>query len=397
MNTLMKKVHLFVIIILIITSVTYKIFATNIQTNNIDSSVQNNQTNINNLQNKYNEVQEQAEQANNELSGVQTVLSDTMQQIQALNDKIETYQDEINLLNENTTKLRISIEELEPKLAKAQANYNEKKKILEKRLIVLYETNQTTYLDVLLNSKSITDFLSRYFFITQIAEYDSKILEEAELEKTSIEVAKNTLDSQKEKFRAAKDNVEKTAILLENTRVVKNSYINKLTDEEKALQEKIDIFNKQMKELETEIVLLTTANIGSDYIGGPFIWPVPGYTTISSPFGMRVHPITGVYKLHTGTDVPAPKGTNFLAMNSGTVIKAGFNAAYGNMVIIDHGGGIATVYAHGDEVLVSLGQEVKQGEPVLKVGSTGYATGPHAHFEIRINGEYIDPMKYVKP
>lgn len=339
----------------------------------------------------------QAEDANQQLNGVQTGLSETMQQIQILNEKIDEYQDEIDSLSKNASTLKISIDELEPKLEIAEANYLEKKENLEKRLIVLYETGETTYLDVLLSSKSITDFLSRYYFITQIAEYDSKLLEEAELEKISVETAKQTLINQKEKYRVAKDNAEKTAILLENTRIVKNNYINKLTDEEKILQEKIDLFNKQMKEIESEIVLLTTQNIGSDYIGGGFTWPVPGYTRISSPFGMRVHPITGVYKLHTGTDIPAPKGTNFLAMNSGVVVKAEYNNAYGNMVIIDHGGGIATVYAHGDEILVTLGQNVSKGTPVLKVGETGYATGPHAHFEIRVNGEYKDPMNYVKP
>ncbi|MBQ9297792.1 MAG: M23 family metallopeptidase [Clostridia bacterium] len=98
-----------------------------------------------------------------------------------------------------------------------------------------------------------------------------------------------------------------------------------------------------------------------------------------------------------GTDIGAPIGTNFIAANDGIVIKAGWNNAYGNMVIVDHGGGVSTLYAHGSEILVEIGQEVQKGEPVLKVGSTGYSTGPHAHFEIRINGEYVDPMNFVKP
>ena len=131
------------------------------------------------------------------------------------------------------------------------------------------------------------------------------------------------------------------------------------------------------------------------YIGGELAWPVPGYTRISSKYGMRTHPITGVYKLHTGVDISAPMGANFIAANDGVVTKAGMNSAYGNMVIIDHGGGISTLYAHGSEILVQVGQVVKRGDAVLKVGSTGYSTGPHAHFEVRMDGVVTDPMPYI--
>ena len=136
--------------------------------------------------------------------------------------------------------------------------------------------------------------------------------------------------------------------------------------------------------------------IDTKYIGGEFAWPVPGYTRITSKYGMRTHPITGIYKLHTGVDIGAPMGANFVAANDGIVVKAGYNGAYGNMVIIDHGGGVQTLYAHGSEILVKVGDVVKKGETaVLKVGSTGYSTGAHAHFEVRINGETTDPLPYI--
>lgn len=125
------------------------------------------------------------------------------------------------------------------------------------------------------------------------------------------------------------------------------------------------------------------------------LWPVPGYTRITSTFKMRVHPITGVYKLHTGVDIAAPIGSNFIAVNDGIVVKAGWGGAYGNMVIIDHGGGISTLYAHGSEIVATLGQEIKKGEVALKIGSTGYSTGPHAHFEVRVNNIPQDPMPYI--
>ena len=124
-------------------------------------------------------------------------------------------------------------------------------------------------------------------------------------------------------------------------------------------------------------------------------WPIYGHYKITSNYGMRVHPITGVYKLHTGVDISATIGTEFTSMAKGIVVKAEYNTAYGNMVIIDHGGGVQTLYAHGSEIVAKLGQEVNAGDVVLKVGSTGYSTGPHAHFEVRINGSPVNPLDYV--
>ena len=177
--------------------------------------------------------------------------------------------------------------------------------------------------------------------------------------------------------------------------IIKNSRMAQLSEEEIEMQQKIEEYQKEISDIETEIRLLALANVSQQYVGGSMAWPVPGYTRITSQFGMRTHPITGVYKLHTGVDIGAPMGATFIAANDGLVTYAGWNKAYGNMVIIDHGGGITTLYGHGSEILVQVGQTVFQGTPVLKVGSTGYSTGPHAHFEVRINGEYVQPLDYI--
>ena len=121
-----------------------------------------------------------------------------------------------------------------------------------------------------------------------------------------------------------------------------------------------------------------------------------GYlNTITSPYSMRLHPIIKVYRLHTGMDIGAPMGSYAIAANDGIVTKATYSYSYGNMVMIDHGGGVSTLYAHGSEILVSVGDTVKRGDPILKVGSTGWSTGPHLHFEIIINGNTIDPYPFV--
>jgi murein DD-endopeptidase MepM/ murein hydrolase activator NlpD len=132
------------------------------------------------------------------------------------------------------------------------------------------------------------------------------------------------------------------------------------------------------------------------YAGGVMKWPTPGYTRVSSPYGMRIHPIYKVKKMHTGIDIDAPSGAKIVAANSGKVILAGWNGGYGNCVIIDHGGGLATLYAHQSKILVSVGDKVQKGDTVGKVGSTGLSTGPHLHFEVRKNGSTTNPIPYVK-
>lgn len=368
-------------------------------TNNTLNAVENNttfQNNVNELQKTHDELQGQVDESNNELLNIQNDLSDNMKEIESLNEKLLEYQTQIDKTSIQVNNLSESIKNIEEELNKVEKEYEEKKKSLENRLVILYEIGDNKYLDVLLNSTSIGDFLSRYYLITEIAKYDNQIVEEVETQKNEIEESRKKLDSQMAEYKKAKDEEEKMQIMLENTLIVKNNYISKLTQEEQDLQSKIENSLNELRMIEKEIVMLTTASIGTDYVGGIMAWPVPGYTRITSEFGMRVHPITGVYKLHTGMDIGAPIGTNFIAANDGVVIKAGYNNAYGNMVIIDHGGGVSTLYAHGSEILVTIGQEVKQGDPILKVGMTGYATGPHAHFEVRVNGEYVQPLNFVQ-
>lgn len=346
------------------------------------------------LQSQQQELQEQKNLTNGQLEEVQVQLSETMQQVQNLSETINQTESEIDGLNTRLQTLQTSITEEEQKLQIAQMDYDKQKKLFEDRMVAIYEAGETSYLDVLLSSKDITDFISNYYLISEIASYDTELLNQIDVQKKNIEETKETLDSQKKEYAESKKNAEKKAILLKNTQTVKNNYMAKLTDAEKQLQAKIDEIDQATREVEAQIILIAGANSNTQYVGGVLAWPVPEYSTITSPFGMRVHPITGVYKLHTGMDIRAPIGANFVAANDGIVVKAEYNRAYGNMVMIDHGGGIMTLYAHGSEILVQLGQTVKRGDPILKVGSTGYSTGAHAHFEVRVNGTYVNPVDY---
>ena len=124
-------------------------------------------------------------------------------------------------------------------------------------------------------------------------------------------------------------------------------------------------------------------------------WPVPGYSRVSSPFGYRIHPVLGVKKLHTGIDIPAPTGTPAVAVANGTVIYSGVQGTYGNTVMIKHDNGLVSLYAHNSSLVVRVGDKVKKGQVVSKIGSTGRSTGPHLHFEIRVNGTAQNPLSYL--
>ena len=330
-----------------------------------------------------------------ELELVKGELSDLQVEIANLNDDIITLEMEISDLDEKTTTLSSSIEENTSKLETLTEEYTENKKLLDNRLVAMYRAGNTRYLDVLLNSTSISDFISNYYFIEKIVDADTRLLDTVSEKKSELEEREITLKNQKEELSEARESAEKKRVSLSNMSVVKNSYVKKLSKEEKELQDEITEFQKALKQIESEIAAVSLESISPDYIGGDMRWPVPGYSRITSNFGMRVHPITGVYKLHTGVDISAPEGTNFIAAADGVVVQAYYNSAYGNMVMIDHGGGVVTLYAHGSSIEVSVGDTVKKGQTVLKVGHTGYATGPHAHFEIRVNGDYKNPLNYV--
>ena len=350
---------------------------------------------ITDLQTQSNELTQELDESNNRLKAVQEQISDNMKQLEELDGQISESQIELNKINIEIDDLMEQIKQNEEKLNKTQKEYDEIQELLEKRLIEMYEAPKLQTLDILLTSKSLTEFLSNYYAMKELIEYDNELLNTVRTQKQEIETTKKILAEKKQQVVTNKQTQQKKSQVLTNTKTMREYYLSKLTAEEQELQSKIDQYNLEVSQIESEIKLLARNSISSDYIGGAMLWPVPGHTSLTSTYGMRVHPITGAYKLHTGIDISAPLGTSFIAAANGIVTKATSNAAYGNMVIIDHGGGVQTLYAHGNEILVQIGQTVAAGTEVLKVGSTGYSTGPHAHFEIRIDGQTVNPLDYL--
>lgn len=352
----MKKfIKVNLIILVIFSFIAIKSFAE--ETENMAQSEQENSENENRvetLEEQKEQLQQQTEDFNVQLQFAHEELSSTVVEISELTQSIYDKQTQIEELTEKSEQLENKIEETKIELEEVTKAYETQKDLLEKRLVAMYEMGDTSYLDLLLNSEGISNFLSNYYYISQIATTDSELLKIVREQKQKVEELMETLQKDQTELNEAKSELEKATIAISNMIIIKNQRIQTLTQEELSLQMQVEEYQSQIQQVESEIRLLSLASNNAEYVGGIFTWPVPGYTRISSPFGMRTHPITGVYKLHTGTDISAPFGSTFVAANDGIVVKAGFNTAYGNMVILDHGGGISTLYAHGSEILVEL-------------------------------------------
>ncbi len=392
-----KKIVSLILIILILQYFCIFVFANDSITNEITNSTTN--SIADELEKQKEDVENKLEEANTELEYVQDELSDTMLKVQETEDKILKYQKEVDELGEKMETLQKSIDESTAKLEIASQNYEEKSDLLAKRLVAMYEAGDTQYLDVLLKSNSITEFISRYYIIQEVAEYDSILINEVEQEKNNIETTKQKLENEQAEIKIIKAKNEQTTIVLSNMQTLQKSYISELSEDEKKLQEQITEYKNDQAEIERQILLATNV-IDPDiqYTGGEMLWPVAiSGTVITSDYGVREHPIQGIVKEHTGIDIGnTPTGSPVVAAADGVVTYAGWLGGYGNCVMINHGDGVVTLYGHGNKILTSVNKEVKQGETIMEVGSTGNSTGPHLHFEVRVNGTCTSPWQFVK-
>lgn len=392
-----KKIFSIILIILILQYFCVFVFANDSITNEITNNTTNSITD--DLERQKEDVENKIEEANTQLEYVQGELSNTMLKVQETEDKILKYQKEVDELGEKMETLQKSIDESTAKLQIASQNYEEKSDLLAKRLVAMYEAGDTQYLDVLLKSNSITEFISRYYIIQEVAEYDSILINELEQEKNNIETTKQKLENEQAEIKIIKAKNEQTTIVLSNMKTLQKSYISKLSENEKKLQKQITEYKNDQAEIERQILLATNV-IDPDiqYTGGEMLWPVAiSGTVVTSDYGTREHPIQGVVKEHTGIDIGnTPTGSPVVAAADGVVTYAGWLGGYGNCVMINHGEGVVTLYGHGNKILTSVNKKVKQGETIMEVGSTGNSTGPHLHFEVRVNGICTSPWQFVK-
>lgn len=347
------------------------------------------------MEQKKNDLNDKIDETTGKIQEMQLAISELSEELIELNQTISNCQDEISELNRQSLQIEVEINSTQQQLQQTELNYQKQKKMLEERIVAMYKAGETVYLDVLLNSKTIEEFISKYYYLTEITKHDRQLVENVANEKKQIELKRNQLLNQQEQLKALTDSKERTATNLMNTKAVRNSRLNSLSNKAQEYQEKLEAYEDDMEKLEEDILSISLSSLNEGYIGGDFIWPAPGYKTITSPYGMRIHPIFHVQRLHTGVDIGAPEYADIVAANGGVVTLATFSSSYGYYVMIDHGGGVVTLYAHAVELCVSVGDIVKAGDVIMKAGRTGWSTGPHLHFEIRINGNTVNPLPYI--
>ena len=356
-------------------------------------------SNADTLGDQQQQIKEQKEQAEQKLEYVKEELSSRLVKIQELEDNIQKSQNEIDGMEEELSTLQTKVEETTQKLKVVQNNYEENEKLLEERLVVLYETGDVAFIDILLRSASLIDFLSNYYTIEQIVQNDTELLETIEKERAEVESTKTQLEEQKANLKILKAKKEQAKIVLQNSKTIQENELNQLTEEEKQLQENIQNYKAEEQRIENLIKLASNDYVyNGEYKGGVMAWPVAkSGTYITSDYGIREHPIQGIIKQHTGIDIGnAGFGAPVIAAADGVVSMASYYGGYGNCVMINHGNGVSTLYGHGQKILTTVGTEVKKGDLIMEVGSTGNSTGPHLHFEVRINGTPVDPKPYVQ-
>lgn len=351
------------------------------------------------------DLENQLKKTNNSIKSTQTQIKNVEKQQKSLLDEIESIDLEINSTEKELASIQSKINSLnseiskkEDEIAAAEKKMEEENALLRKRIRVMYENGETAYWQMLLSSDNVLDFLERYELVNQMIESDKNLVTELTNKNNQIQIEKQKLESDKKVIEAAKRQETENKNKLVTSRSSKNSKMRLLETNAAELQKQLDREKAESDAIEAELKALSGKSTVV-YDNRAFIWPLPATSKkLTCDYGYRTHPVTGVKNsFHTGIDIGnAPTGTNIYASKSGKVIKAGWNTAYGNMIIIDHGNGISTLYGHASKLLVSVGDTVKQGDIIAKVGSTGYSTGPHLHFEFRENGKSVNPGKYIK-
>ena len=371
------------------------------------------------LNNSLNNTNQKIKDTKNEITEVEQEMSAAMKEVQELVAQISEYETEITELNSQIEETEKNIADTEEKIAKAEKDLKEKEDLLAKRLVALYESGSTTYIDVLLSSQGITDFISNYYLMEELANYDTELIEGIKKTKKENEDKKVELEESKKELESSKETVEAKQNALKVVKADKDSKVANLSAEEKSLEasltemenDKKDIYNRLRAIEAEEAARRQAASSGASFGGGTtiissnpsasgYIFPVAGLSTAN--IANHNYPS---YSGHTGVDVNINVvGRSVVAVKAGTVVTStalrysnGNYRSYGEYIIINHHDGTMTLYAHmlAGSRTVSEGQSVSQGQVIGTVGSTGNSSGPHLHFEVRVGGSPVNPFPYL--
>lgn len=406
-----RKILSILLVVVLLSGISISSFASNEVLNNQtpnneqSGNHENNQNNaISSSLDVLNQQKEDSEasldRVSKQLEYVQTEMSSMLLEVQKLNDEITQYETQNKEMEAKIKNLETSIEETTQNLEIVTREYNQREEQLKNRLVALYEAGNISYLDVLLTATSLSDFLSIYYAMTEIAEYDNSLIDKVDAQRKQIDEMKTKLEEETIEMKAIKAKSEQAGIVLANKKTLQEGYMAQLSDKEQKLSARLQEYKKEAARIENIItqISMTQQEFEIQYTGGIMIWPVAiSGTGITSYYGTREHPIDGIVRFHQGLDIGNTGfGAPAVAALDGIVTYSGWLGSYGNCVMIYHGNGITTLYAHGQRVVAEYGQTVKQGDVVLETGSTGNSTGPHLHFEVRVNGTTVNPLNYVR-
>lgn len=361
------------------------------------------------LTNQLDSIQQQVNQQNAIKSDAETVIGSVSEQLRQIEGQLRQATTELNTITEQRVAVENDITLNERQLAEAQKRLEGREAVFYKRVRDIYINGRLSYLDVVIGSKDFSDFANRLEVLKRIIDSDINLISEIKKERAEIEAHKKKL----EEDRAKLVDLEKAALAkqaeIEQKKAERNVVLQKAQNDRAVAMQAIEELNASSAQISAMLkerqaaraaaaaAAAQSAGQGSSYTWvqgtGQLGWPVSG--EITSPYGYRVHPIWGTTIYHSGIDIGVDEGTPVHAADSGVIVWSGWMGGYGYAVVIDHGNGLSTLYGHNSELAVDEGQSVSKGQVVAYAGSTGNSTGPHVHFEVRENGDPVDPMGYL--
>jgi murein DD-endopeptidase MepM/ murein hydrolase activator NlpD len=355
------------------------------------------------LEDQLDQIKKEKEQTKKQIEEVKKKEQDYLGQVNKVETQLLSSLDQLNTLNvsfadvkSDIDKTNIDLAVKENDLAEIGKELEGKESILNNRISAIYKNRGSSLFEILFKSKSFIEFLSKLKLMNLLAEQDTKIIEEIKDKKSATLSVKQNIMELKQMQDEQKGNLEKLVTQAEQKKVEVADILDQkknLLSDTRADKNALLAMQAQQIAKENEIQrILESLRYGSAP-NGRLMWPVAG--RLISGFGMRRHPIFGGTRMHTGVDLAAPSGTPIIAADGGEVLQASYSGGYGNSILIYHGGGFATFYAHMSGFAVGQGQMVKRGQVIGYVGATGWATGPHLHFEVRINGAARNPLGYL--
>lgn len=387
------------------------------------------------LQNQLSDVQGQMAEQTQKKNDAEAVIGNVSEKLRIIQDNLNAATNEYKSISSQLADTEKQIAEMQVKLKEEQAKLEKREKVFRIRIRDIYMHGQLSYLDVVLGAKDFNDFANRVDLLRRVIAADMDLITAIRQQRDEIQQVQQELESQRQKQSVLKENAAQKKAEIEQHKKEQQAILYKAETDKATAEEayrELEASSQSIGEMlrqraaaraaaaaaaeaeaaaQQQAAASSQADTGdagtSDDSGstepdysyqpvsgsGAFIWPVNG--VITSPYGYRTHPIFGTTIYHSGIDIGVDYGTPVHAADSGVVVEAGWISGYGYAVVIDHGNGLSTLYGHNESLNVSSGQSVSQGQVIAYAGSTGNSTGPHVHFEVRSNGDPVDPSAYL--